>query len=71
MTGFRDRGVRVRRSAASTPGRRGDPRLRNWPVVYLLDNPAEIYVGESLNTVARLRQHLDSPEQARAASLRE
>ncbi|GGF36328.1 hypothetical protein GCM10011519_07290 [Marmoricola endophyticus] len=39
----------------------GDPRFRNWPVVYLLDNRAEIYVGESLNTAARIRQHLESP----------
>lgn len=33
-------------------------RFSNWPVVYLLHNSAEIYVGESLNGVARLRQHL-------------
>lgn len=48
----------------------GDPRFRNWPVVYLLDNPAEIYVGESLNTVARLRQHLDSPSKQRLIAAR-
>lgn len=41
----------------------------NWPVVYVLDSaPAgggrpgevEVYVGETLNAQARLRQHLDS-----------
>ncbi|MFC5731179.1 MULTISPECIES: DUF2075 domain-containing protein [Nocardioides] len=48
----------------------GDPRFRNWPVVYLLDNPDEIYVGESLNTVARLRQHLDSPSKQRLVAAR-
>ncbi len=47
-----------------------DPRFRNWPVVYLLDNPAEIYVGESLNTAARLRQHLDSPSKQRLVAAR-
>jgi DUF2075 family protein len=37
-----------------------DSRFTNWPVVYALDGAGEIYVGESLNAVARLRQHLDS-----------
>jgi DUF2075 family protein len=37
-----------------------DPRFTNWPVVYALDGSDEIYVGESLNVVARLRQHLES-----------
>ena len=47
----------------------GDPRIRNWPVVYLLDNPAEIYVGESLNTVARIRQHKDSQSKKELAAV--
>lgn len=49
----------------------GDRRLANWPVVYVLDNVSEpgsvtnpplsdVYVGESLNAAARLRQHLGS-----------
>ncbi|MCW2786914.1 MAG: ATPase [Marmoricola sp.] len=38
-----------------------DPRYRNWPVVYALGNPNDIYVGESLNVAGRLRQHLDDP----------
>ncbi|KAK0747023.1 hypothetical protein B0T18DRAFT_447392 [Schizothecium vesticola] len=42
----------------------------NWPVVYVLDDgraqptparPRDIYVGESLNLVSRLRQHLETP----------
>lgn len=37
-----------------------DPRHSNWPVVYTLDGLDEIYVGESLNATARMRQHLDS-----------
>ena len=39
-----------------------DARFRNWPVVYALDGEDRIYVGESLNVTARLRQHLASPE---------
>ncbi|PRI10039.1 DUF2075 domain-containing protein [Leucobacter massiliensis] len=39
-----------------------DPRHRNWPVVYILNSHREVYVGESLNVEARMRQHLDSPE---------
>lgn len=39
-----------------------DARFRNWPVVYILHNKCELYVGESLNGVARLRQHLKSPD---------
>jgi len=40
----------------------GDRRFKNWPVVYALDGDNRIYVGESRNAVARLRQHLDSEE---------
>lgn len=36
----------------------GDSRFRNWPVVYTLDGDGHVYVGESRNAVARLRQHL-------------
>ncbi|WP_445256429.1 DNA/RNA helicase domain-containing protein [Nocardioides aurantiacus] len=39
-----------------------DARLKNWPVVYMLHNTGEVYVGESLNGLARLRQHLKSPD---------
>lgn len=37
-----------------------DPRHRNWPVVYVMTNDSEVYVGESLNAEGRMRQHLDS-----------
>ncbi|KAJ7905747.1 hypothetical protein B0H14DRAFT_3850593 [Mycena olivaceomarginata] len=46
-------------------------RHSNWPVVYLLDDGRDtarrpnglidVYVGESLNAVGRMRQHLDTP----------
>lgn len=50
-----------------------DAKHGNWPVVYVLDNKSksgkktsnsglrDMYVGESLNAVGRLRQHLESP----------
>jgi hypothetical protein len=37
-----------------------DPRHRNWPVVYVMNNDDEVYVGESLNVAGRMKQHLDS-----------
>ncbi|MGW9020465.1 GIY-YIG nuclease family protein [Leucobacter chromiiresistens] len=39
-----------------------DPRHHNWPVVYVLNNDRDVYVGESLNAHGRMRQHLDSAE---------
>ena len=41
-----------------------DPRLRNWPVVYTLDDRSSVYVGETHNVAARFRQHLDSVEKS-------
>ena len=32
-----------------------DGRHANWPVVYTLSSNQEIYVGETLNAVGRLR----------------
>lgn len=34
-----------------------DPRLKNWPVVYVMDGPQQVYVGETLSLVSRMRQH--------------
>jgi DUF2075 family protein len=46
---------------------RGAARHANWPVVYVIDGTSEnrpslskVYVGESLNAGARMRQHLES-----------
>ncbi|MFE5775318.1 DNA/RNA helicase domain-containing protein [Brachybacterium sp. NPDC056505] len=47
-----------RPSIAGMPGL--DPRLENWPVVYLLDDARRIYVGESIGAATRMRQHIDS-----------
>ena len=35
-------------------------RHRNWPVVYTLNNNRNVYIGESLNAVGRISQHLES-----------
>ncbi|KQW06225.1 AAA family ATPase [Leifsonia sp. Root4] len=59
-----------------------DKRSSNWPVVYVLDNAkpnsrgrndsrrGDVYVGESLNAVARMRQHLEGTEKAHLTTIR-
>lgn len=41
-----------------------DARHNNWPVVYTISADNEIYVGETLNALNRLNQHLSSPSRA-------
>jgi len=41
-----------------------DERHNNWPVVYTISADNEIYVGETLNALNRLNQHLSSPSRA-------
>lgn len=55
-----------------------DRRNVNWPVVYVLDSDGprsasklnDVYVGESRNATARMKQHLDSPEKKHLSSIR-
>ncbi|VXA97830.1 DNA/RNA helicase domain-containing protein [Curtobacterium sp. 8I-2] len=47
-----------------------DRRFINWPVVYILDDGKRAYVGETLNTAARMRQHLESAERKTLKSVR-
>lgn len=47
-----------------------DPRHRNWPVVYVMNNDKQVYVGESLNVEGRMRQHLESKHKQRLKSVR-
>lgn len=59
-----------------------DNRNINWPVVYVLDDATggrkpvsggrlnDVYVGESRNAAARMRQHLDSPEKKHLSTIR-
>ena len=51
---------------------RGDKRYSNWPVVYVLDGRAQssVYVGETVNAVARMRQHLVSPSKSGLSTIR-
>lgn len=49
-------------SEATVSGWRAAPgRRENWPVVYTLNDHSEVYVGETLNAVSRVRQHLTTP----------
>lgn len=41
---------------------RSSRRHINWPVVYMLDNTTDVYVGETLSGVSRIKQHLANPE---------
>ena len=71
MTSFQIAQVEFSRPAVAT-WRSQDEKHGNWPVVYVLDNYGytggrnsksvlrDIYVGESLNAVSRLRQHLEN-----------
>lgn len=51
---------------------RTDTRHSNWPVVYVLDGGVQssVYVGETVNAVARMRQHLASPSKSGLRTVR-
>ena len=34
------------------------PKGKNWPVVYLIHNDSELYIGETNNSLNRMNQHL-------------
>jgi DUF2075 family protein len=61
MTSFRVEHFRFAAQDIRTQAGR-DPRFSNWPVVYALDGNGAVYVGESLNAAARLRQHLETQD---------
>lgn len=67
MTSFRIEQFRFTTGAVRDLVRR-DRRFSNWPVVYALDDRGSVYVGESRNAVARLRQHLDTEDKKRLQS---
>ena len=46
------------------------PKGKNWPVVYLIHNDSELYIGETNNALNRMNQHLDNRERQRLNSVR-
>lgn len=40
----------------------GKKHYFNWPVIYLLDDKKQIYIGETYNLLSRMKQHSDNPE---------
>jgi DUF2075 family protein len=81
MTLFEIKRVDFTKAAVTTWAPR-DHRNTNWPVVYVLDDAKpgrqaprgaslnDVYVGESLNAAARMRQHFDSPEKKHLSTIR-
>lgn len=41
----------------------------NWPVVYLIENGNELYVGESIHVYSRAKQHLENEERKRLKNI--
>jgi DUF2075 family protein len=37
----------------------------DWPVVYLINNEDEIYIGQTINAYSRCKQHYDNPDRRR------
>lgn len=46
------------------------PRFSNWPVVYLLNDERQIYVGETGSASNRMHQHLKSPHKEHLRAVR-
>lgn len=38
-----------------------EAKSKDWPVVYLINNDTELYIGETQNAVYRMEQHLENP----------
>ena len=43
---------------------------KDWPVVYIINNTKEAYVGETVNAAQRFDQHLQRPERRRLTEVR-
>lgn len=41
----------------------------NWPVVYIIENGKEIYIGETINAYNRSKQHIEKPERAKLKNI--
>lgn len=42
---------------------------KNWPVVYVLEDKKEIYIGQTVNAYARSKQHYENPERNKLKSI--
>lgn len=60
MTNYKIERIPFESEAVNTWGQ-VEAQGENWPVVYTISADGEIYIGETLNAVARLTQHLHSP----------
>ena len=69
MTSFRIERVKLARGELAAFSL-SDPSHRDWPVVYTLNDASEVYVGESLDAVGRLRQHLDGGKKSHLGEAR-
>ncbi len=38
-----------------------EEKAKDWPVVYLINNESELYIGETQNALSRMEQHLLNP----------
>ncbi len=38
---------------------------KNWPVVYILEDKKEVYIGQTVNAYFRSKQHYENPERAK------
>lgn len=59
MTSYRIESLRFDTGGVSAWAR-SDQKTHNWPIVYTLDRPGQVYVGETINAVSRFQQHLAS-----------
>ncbi len=42
---------------------------KNWPVVYIIEDGKEIYIGETTNVYQRSKQHYDNPERVKLKNI--
>ena len=48
----------------------GEPRLRNWPVVYTISDDKDIYIGETTSATLRMNNHKGSQRKAHLKEIR-
>ncbi len=46
------------------PALEAEPRMANWPAVYVIDNQREVYVGETTGVLRRRAEHAANPAKA-------